>query len=262
MTLNKMNGKGVFTAYSGNSYDGFFLEDMREGPGTFYSSDKSTSWHGIWQKNILTCDDAHLVVKRRDIFNKIPFKILPPPAEVSYAGAIVDGIVDGKGQITSYYLDESAKSHEIFSLKGHFSEGALNLEGSTYLEFALPLRSKMNNTSIQIAKWNSKWIYGSQIASGEFVLAPSSFGPFRFENGAIYHKNTGKYVEEEDPVWKDHPELYEVLAALETVRAFEWHFIFHRVILDPLTPFMDSSAISSGIETDESDIYALEKHEL
>ena len=118
-----MNGLGKYVSPSGTSYHGHFLEDEREGQGTFSTKDGSTIWSGNWDHDHLTGSENSLKTNRADIFKKIASLGPHPIAEAVYTGQTNDGLLSGPGTI-EFYANQPHRSL-IFLIEGIFERGVL-----------------------------------------------------------------------------------------------------------------------------------------
>lgn len=241
MALNRMNGKGIYRSPSGASYDGHFLENLRVGPGTFYSADKSTTWSGFWQEDRFTGSKNMLTVKRADIFNKVPATVLQPIAQAAYLGETDDAVFHGAGSLE--FSTQEPNSTIIASFDGYFTDGSLNHPtGDIALRWGHNSPLSVKNTRVLLRNWSSNWQSGSH---GVLVLNETYF--FSWSNGALQqvlpNDHNRPVPTESCVIDRFTSELHAVKQVLEAVRAVEWHFVFHRALLDPIVPILDASTL-------------------
>ena len=250
MAFGRMNGRGSYRTSVGSRYDGYFLEDLREGHGDFFTRDSSTIWSGNWEHGEFTGSANRMIVKRRDIFNKRASGRLPSIAEAIYTGFTVNGLISGGGKVEFY--TEEPNRRMLFALQAQFQEGSIN-QPTGYIPItwgeSLPSSSPSPNAVLQ--NWTSSWSYGAQTVSG-IIVFPEEELAFSFANGEVQEVDMSDHLRsvplERSSLDKKKQELELVKAVIEAVRAFEWHFIFHRLQLAPLDSFINQDALDRNFE--------------
>lgn len=250
MAFGRMNGRGEYRTHHGSRFSGYFLEDKREGQGTMYNSDGTTTWSGNWERDELTGPANVLTTVRSDIFNKLGSGALLPIAEAVYTGSTVNGLVSGAGRVAFY--SAGPKRRLVFEVEALFEEGSIHQPTGTILitwgpETPTPLKS----SQAVLKDWKSKWSYGNQRVSGYIVFMEEDRA-YRFSDGLTQQVNASDFKQEiyAEPHVTDpkSSELAGIKLVIEALRAFEWHFIFNRLQLAPLTSLIVDDAPSRNFE--------------
>lgn len=237
MLHGKMNGKGTYVTPHASQYTGYFLEDKRQGSGIYTHKDGMTTWSGNWDRDELTGRETEMKTKREDIFNKLPSGGLPLIGEGVYSGTTLNGFFHGEGTMRFATKDHSRTP--IFSLEGHFIDGSLNgRDSDVHVRWLSAAPSSIRNSSLILRDWVSTWHYGRQTVSGLII----------FEEEGLIFRNSNGYIERVEKtntkmplIVADHEKnasdakLATATAVVEAIRALEFHFIFNRIQLAPLT---------------------------
>jgi hypothetical protein len=252
MLVNRMNGLGKYVSPSGSSYQGNFLEDEREGLGTFSTKDGSTTWSGNWDHDHLTGSANTLRTNRSDIFKKIVSLGPHPIQEAVYNGQTNDGLLSGPGTIEFYTL--TPKRSLIFSIEGNFERGNLKQPfGEIPIEWGAASYPLLRSTSVTLRNWHSRREYRDQDTAGYLVLNETQ--SFSWIDGTRQPIHQIKGKEDVSIISNDWNELSErfpalegIKQAIEAIRVFEWHFLYHRMVLDPIVPLLEPPATSNTFE--------------
>lgn len=264
LLFNTMNGKGTYIDATGATFEGYFIENKREGPGRFYLADNSTSWIGEWTEDILHSSQAELVVRRPDIFGKhkplFDSKVIKQSSDlaiesVKYKGGVKDGLVHGQGTITAYIKN----GEWIFSFESHFLAGTLRTFPKAPITIQWNPKYKPSNfPTISLSNWKSNWNFGVQSVSGNVSLDKHMWGYDGHYLTTMNNASKENYNNISDQ------SLEDIIQVLDTIRAFEWHFIYHKLRLKPLMPLLDpfpnkernSYEMKSEHEESEMDTFA------
>lgn len=239
MQLGKMEGNGTYVTAHGASYVGEWADDQRTGHGTFTHADGLTLWRGSWERDELTGPNNEMTTRRSNIFNKLGTGGLPAVHSATFVGFTVNGFVQGEGKIDFYSQDNQEEA--IFSVQGTFADGGLfSPRADIHLTFGSACPIGIRGKTVLLREWTSKWHYGTQTVAGTLVFDNGRLR-YGFANGALRLLDTDSNTVNSQQ--KANGLILEATkAALESIRAFEWHFIFNRVQLGALISLTASSA--------------------
>jgi hypothetical protein len=250
MAYGRMNGRGEYFTTHGSRYEGYFLEDQREGQGTFFNKDSSSVWSGNWERDELTGPANVLKTTRRDIFNKLGSGPFPSIAEAVYTGFTVNGLLNGAGKLE--FFSEDPDRSLIFAIEAQFEEGSIDQPtGEILITWGPHSGPSLQSSQAVLKQWKSTWSYGNQRVSGFIVFMEQDLA-YHFTDGLLQPVNASDFKQ---PIYHEpnfiDPKLSELQAirfVIEAVRAFEWHFIFNRLQLAPLTSLIDQDAANRNFE--------------